>query len=130
MTVGAEIHARMSKAHRKLEAAELLYSRNFTRARVSSAYFAMFHAATAMGLAAGRRFPPCSGWLAVFGETFVETAKVHRGLYADLLEAYGLRRIADYEPLETIPAELAESTLRRAREFVVMAEQFLREENP
>jgi len=125
MNPKAEAHLRRSKD--ELEAAQILFSSSFGDGAIHSAYFAMFHAATAMGLAEGITFPPCSGWLAAFGEVFATTGKIDREFHDDLLEAYRLRQIADYDWREQISDEVAESTLNKATEFVAMAEKFLKE---
>jgi uncharacterized protein (UPF0332 family) len=125
VAMNPKAEALLRRSKEKLEAAQVLLSRHSEGGPVSFAYFAMFHAATAMALAEGRTFPACSGWLAAFGEAFAATGKVDRKFHQDLVEAYRLRQIADYDWRGHIPDEVAESTLKKATEFVAMAEEFL-----
>lgn len=125
MAAEYKVQAHLAKAKRKLGSAQLLLDHHSKRGPIAFAYFAMFHAATAMGLAEGKTFPPCSGWLAAFEEAFPKAGKIDPKFHADLLEAYWLRRVADYDVMREIPAGVAEATLRTASEFVSMAETFL-----
>lgn len=118
-----QVHLTKSKS--QLDAAHFLLDRRSERSAVAIAYFAMFHAATAMGLAEGKTYPACSGWLDAFGEAFATPGKVAPRFYGDLLEAYRLRQIADYGILEPLPPFAAQSTFKKATEFVAMAEEFI-----
>ncbi len=125
MIVDSKVQAHLAKAKRKLGSAQLLLDHHSKRGPIAFAYFAMFHAATTMGLAEGKTFPPCSGWLAAFEEAFAKAGKIEPKFHADLLEAYRLRRVADYDVMTEIPAGVAEATLKTATEFLAMAETFL-----
>lgn len=122
----AKVQAHLAKSRRRLQVAQLLLSHNSEHGPISSAYFAMFHAATAMGIAEGETFPACSGWVTAFGEAFAIPRKIDPKFHADLLQAYRLRQIADYEPLETISEQVTQSMLKKAAEFVAMAEGYLK----
>lgn len=120
------MQAHLAKSKDQLDAAHLLLDRSSERGAVAIAYFAMFHASTAMGLAEGNTFPACSGWLKAFGEAFATTGKVAPRFYEDLLEAYRLRQIADYGALQPLPPLAAQTTFKKATKFVKMAEEFIR----
>lgn len=124
--MSAEVQARLVKSKRNLKAAEVLLSQNYDRAPVRSADFAMFQAAAAMGLAEAKTFSACSGWLRSFGGAFATPRKINRKSYDDLLKAFRFRQIANYDPLQTIFSDVAESALKKATEFVEMAEVFLK----
>ncbi len=115
----------MLTAKEALEAAHVQIVNDRRRGSVHSAYFAMFHAATAMGLANGKKYPACSGWLKAFEQAFVANGAIGRGFRDGLIRAYELRQIADYDPAMQISAESAKTTLASAAEFVMMAEKFL-----
>jgi uncharacterized protein (UPF0332 family) len=70
----------------------------------------------------------CLKWLDAFGKVFVETGRIELGLFDDLREAYGLRKLADYSTREEdrIPPDVAESMFLKAAYFVAMAEEFLK----
>lgn len=121
-----KVQVHLMKSKGKLDAAQILLSGHRDCGSVAFAYFAMFHAASAMGLAEGKAFPACSGWLAAFGETFAATGKIDRKFHDDLLEAYRLRQIAHYGSFEDISDEVAESAVKKASAFVAMAEDYLK----
>ena len=127
-SMNAEAQAWFRKAQRNLEAAGALREVDSPDGVVDRAYFAMFHAATAIGVAHGKRYPRCPGWLDAFGEAFVDTGRVVPRFLADLREAYRLRQIAVYGTSErdTVTTELADSVISMAQQFITMAEQFLK----
>jgi uncharacterized protein (UPF0332 family) len=81
-----------------------------------------------MGAAEDKQYPPCSKWLDVFDEIFVETGRIDLGLFDDLREAYQLHRLAVYgnREQEWFPCDLAESVFLKAAHFVAMADNFLK----
>ena len=61
-------------------------------------------------------------WMVAFKEELVDTGKVAPKFYDDLLEAYRLHQMAQRG--EPISREAAEAMLKRAHEFVAVAEEF------
>ena len=116
--------AHLEIARSKLAAARILMSENLERGAISSSYFSMFHAATAIGLSEGKTFPPCSGWLAAFRESL--SGRIGSEYCADLAEAYRLRQIADYDTTAAIPSGSARTRFERANQFLAMAEAFIK----
>lgn len=123
-----EAQAWFRKAQRRLDTATVTRGVVSPECVVDSAYFAMFSAATAMGVAHGRRYPKCSMWLTAFGEAFVDTGRVQHQFVEDLREAYRLRQIAAYGVREEdrMTTEIADSLLSKAQNFVTMARDFLK----
>jgi len=123
-----EAQAWFRKAQRRLETAQVTRNLVSPGCVVDSAYFAMFQAATAMGVADGKRYPKCSLWLDAFGQAFVDTGRVQPQFFDDLREAYRLRQIAAYGIREEdrIAPQVADSVISKAEIFVTMAEEFLR----
>lgn len=64
-------------------------------------------------------------WIIAFRKQFVDTGKVAPNFYDDLVEAYRLHEIADTSP-ELISPEIAEAMLKKTREFVAIAEEYLK----
>ncbi len=126
--MNAKAQAWFHKAQENLESAEILRKVGSPGGTVDRAYFAMFHAATAMGVAHGKRYPKCSGWLDAFREAFVDTGRVAPRLFAELREAYRLRQIAVYGTSEhdRVTADVADSVISRAQHFMIMTEEFLK----
>ncbi|HEV2382973.1 MAG TPA: HEPN domain-containing protein [Terriglobia bacterium] len=118
----------MRKCRRSLEAARVLREFGSPSGTVDRAYFAMFDAAKAMGLAEGKQYPPCSKWLDTFGEIFAHTGRIEPGFFTHLREAYRLRKIAVYgfREEDRISPAVAAEVLSKASEFVSMAESFIK----
>ena len=125
-----EAQAWLNQAQDNLESAQILRKADSVRGTVDRAYFAMFHAATAMGVAEGKRYPKCSLWLDAFGETFVDTGRVPTRFFNDLREAYRLRRIAVYGigERDRVTTSAADAVISKAQNFVTMAGDFLQGE--
>jgi uncharacterized protein (UPF0332 family) len=92
--VNDEAQTWFRKAQHRLETARIMRNLISSDCIVDRAYFAMFSAATAMGVAEGKRYPKCSMWLNAFGEAFVGTGRVQPQFFNDLREAYQLRQRA------------------------------------
>ncbi|MGO8734124.1 MAG: HEPN domain-containing protein [Terriglobia bacterium] len=118
----------LRKSKDNLDSADILRNHGTPSGTLDRAYFAMFDAAKAMGAAEGKDYPPCSKWLDVFGEVFVETGRIERDLFDDLREAYRLRKLDVYGTREEdlIPRDVAESVFLKAAYFVAKAEEFLK----
>ena len=88
---------------------------------------AMEHATFAMLAARGEKYSSHGALQARFGELFSKTHLVDPKFHRYLLDAFELRHNAEYEVGLDISGDDMERTLKNAREFVAMAEQFLRE---
>ena len=119
----------LRKSKYNLESADILRKDGTAGGTVDRAYFAMFDAAKAMGIAEAKEYPACSKWLDAFGEVFVQTGRIDPSFFEDLREAYRLRRVSVYSFKEEdcISRDVAELVFLKARGFVGMAEGFLRE---
>jgi uncharacterized protein (UPF0332 family) len=126
--MNAEAEAWMRICRSNLGAAHALRDFGSPGGTVDRAYFAMFDAAKAMGAAEGQQYPPCSKWLDTFGEIFADTGRIATHFFADLREAYQLRKIAAYgfREEDCISPQVAAEVLAKARDFVAMAEDFLK----
>jgi uncharacterized protein (UPF0332 family) len=87
----------------------------------------MFESASAMLADIGMRFESHQGVVRKFGEMFAKTRKVEPEYGRTLAQAFDLRQDADYalDARAEISRETAEAELRKAREFVAMAESML-----
>lgn len=123
-----EARAHLKRARENLEDAKVLLSGGRRSAAVSRCYYAMFEAASAMLADGGLRFSRHGEVISQFGEKFAKTDKVDRRFGRDLSRAYDLRWDADYaiDSRSEISADVAEAQFRKAREFVAVAEQFLK----
>jgi len=121
-----EIQSLLAKAHRSLDAAAVIIAAGFFEKVASEAYYAMFYAAKAMLLNAGKRLKQHKQVIRAFESLAKTSGKLK--FYDSLAEAFKLRHFATYETglLADVPEERARVTLQNATEFVTMAEQFLR----
>ncbi|HMD84333.1 MAG TPA: HEPN domain-containing protein [Terriglobia bacterium] len=115
------------KSRDNLESADIFRKQRRPGGTVDRAYFSMFDAAKAMGIAEGEEYPGCSKWLDAFGEVFVQKGRIDPSFFEDLREAYRLRRVAVYgfKEEDRISRDVAESVFLKATRFVRMAEEFL-----
>jgi uncharacterized protein len=114
-------------ARESLADAEFLLSGRRYAAVLSRAYYAVFYAASAMLLQAGLKVESHYGVKTKFSELFVRSGRVEVRFSKILTTSFQQRQDADYSP-ETraaVTKEDAELALRRAEEFVKMAEKFL-----
>jgi uncharacterized protein (UPF0332 family) len=120
--------AHLRNAHERLQDAEAMLSLSRHAGTVDRTYYVMFEAASAMLASLGLEFDSHYGVKIKFGELLVKTGKAERKFGCYLSRAFELREDAVYA-LDTraeIPLEAADQELRKATEFLTMAEQFLR----
>ena len=106
-----------------LQESEYLLSGGFFRGAVGRAYYAMFHAATAVLLHKGIERASHGGIISAFGRFIAKPGLVDPKLHRWLLEAFTLRNDCDYlAPFEAEESQ-ARTTLDRAKEFVDICSQ-------
>lgn len=124
----ALVRARLSKAERKLAAAQDdLEAARFDEA-ASRAYYAMFHAARAALVARGVNARTHAGLNAVFAEHLVRSGAVDEQLGRWLGQARRSREIGDYDDFLTISPEEAGDAVARAARFVETLRSWLRQQ--
>ena len=115
----------IEKADEKLKVAkELFQSKNFDDA-VSRAYYAAFHAATALLLTEGLSADTHSGLVNLFGLHFVKTGKIEKKYGRFLANLKDDRESGDYEVFSTIDEAVAKNALSEAEELVAKIRQML-----
>jgi uncharacterized protein (UPF0332 family) len=101
-----------------LKESEHLLAGGFFRGTVGRAYYAMFHAATALLLHQGIERTSHRAVISAFGEFMAKPGLVDARFHKYLIEAFILRNDCDYlAPFEPEESQ-ARTTLERAREFV------------
>jgi uncharacterized protein len=126
------IEAHRRKAWERLKDAESLFSLDRYGGTVNRTYYAIFEAASAMLASLGLEFQSHQGVISKFGELLAKTGRVEPRFGHVLKKAFELREDADYalDARAEISRQTAEAELQKAREFVNMAEEFLRGQNP
>ena len=116
MTEEAQQHFR--KAADCVEDSQILLDNDRLAAAVARAYYAMFHAATAVLVAKGIKRSSHHGILSAFGEHLVKPGLIKQEFHLYLREAFELRQQTDYEPIVDIDVKQAKETLEQAVDFV------------
>lgn len=120
-----EIEAELRVAHEALLESEQLLKLGLLRGAGSRIYFAVFHAASAVLLAEGRRCSSHRETIATFGLLFARTGRWDPKFHRYLIDAEDFREEADYMTDVPVKVEGVVERLQKAREFVAMAEAFL-----
>ena len=116
MTEETQQHFR--KAADCVEDSQILLDNDRLAAAVARAYYAMFHAATAVLAAKGIKRSSHHGILSAFGEHLVKPGLIKQEFHLYLREAFELRQQTDYDPIVDIDAKQAKETLEQAVDFV------------
>jgi uncharacterized protein (UPF0332 family) len=109
-----------------LQESEYLLSGGFFRGAVGRAYYAMFHAATAVLLHKGIERASHGGIISAFGRFIAKPSLVDPKLHRWLLEAFTLRNDCDYLAPFDAEESQARTTLDRAKESVSVCSQLCR----
>lgn len=121
------VQAHFRNAHERLKDAEGMFSLGRYAGTVNRTYYAMFEAASAILASRGLEFDSHRAVIAKFGELLVKGGKVESRFGRFLARAFELREDADYaiDTRAEIPQNTAEAELRKAQEFVAMAEDLI-----
>jgi uncharacterized protein (UPF0332 family) len=118
-----DVQRHIESAEVFLRESEHLLSGGFFRGTVGRAYYAMFHAATAVLLHKGIERTSHGGIIAAFGRFITRPGLADPKFHRYLIEAFTLRNDCDYlAPFEAEESQ-ARATLNRAREFVDVCRQ-------
>lgn len=117
--------ALLKKAKASLEGARLLNDQRLYDFAVSRAYYTMFYVAEAFLLGEGLAFSKHSGVIAVFGQRFAKTGRVPQEFHRYLIEGEASRNVGDYDTGRGLTKEDAAEQIRRAEEFVKLAERLI-----
>ena len=97
---------------------QILLDNDRLAAAVARAYYAMFHAATAVLAVKGIKRSSHHGILSAFGEHLVKPGLIKKCFHQSLLEAFELRQQTDYEPIANVDNQQAREILDQAIDFV------------
>ncbi len=119
----------IEKADGNLQSSRLLIDKGFNDIAVSRSYYAMFYAAEAILLTENLKFSSHSGVVSQFGLNFVRKGIFQPELGRDLNRAFDDRTSADYGFQSDITAEMAEKSLKRAKNFTKALKEYLNQNN-
>ncbi|MBI4770924.1 MAG: HEPN domain-containing protein [Chloroflexi bacterium] len=131
----ARVRNWLARAREYLRAAEHEFNGEFYARSISTAYYAMFYAATAALTSIGVSRARHSGVESAFGEYFVRTGKINREVGQLLSRAREDREESDYDEIPVMGHDSAHTILDYARRFVrevaaYLAGQGLTDESP
>jgi uncharacterized protein (UPF0332 family) len=93
------------------------------RAAISRTYYAMFYIARVFLLEKNLTFSKHSATISAFGQHFAATGNIPSRFHRMLSDAFELRGDADYDFETPVDREETEKMIRKAQEFMELAEQ-------
>jgi len=116
----------IDKAIRAIEAAEILLKAGSIDFAAGRAYYAMFFTAEALLLDKGLSFSKHSAVHAAFGKFFSKEGIIDKKFHSWLLDAFDQRIVGDYGVESVIDIVDVEQMIKRAKEFLKVAQRFLK----
>lgn len=125
-----KVHVRhwLNRADEYLRAAELEFQHEFYARSISTAYYAMFYAATGALASIGVKRAKHTGVISAFGEHFIRPRKLNREIGQILSQTMEDREESDYAEMPVIDRELAQQRLDQARQFIDTVTRYLVEQ--
>ena len=120
-----EVAELLQKASRNIAAAERLARDGDLEIAISRAYYALFYVARALLIAEGESYSKHSTVIAMYGARFARTRRLDPRFHRYLLDAFDMRRDADYLLGFAATPENASAVIQWAREFLDAATSFL-----
>ncbi|HYN78462.1 MAG TPA: HEPN domain-containing protein [Lamprocystis sp. (in: g-proteobacteria)] len=120
-----EIRAVLDKAVDKLRVAQLLLGEGAGSDAVSRAYYAAFHAVSALHLSQGRSFSSHAQVIGQFNKDFVRTARFPQEFTRILARLFEDRQSGDYDVASAITADEARQDVADAEKIVDAVTIFL-----
>ena len=113
------IRYRLEQADESLKDAKaLLDATRSPRSIINRSYYAMFYAVLALLQKVGKVPRKHSGAISLFDTEFVRKGLFAKELSKDLHAIFNLRQVSDYQIIEPVTLEEAETALKRAEYFV------------
>lgn len=119
------IKAQIAKSEEKLSAAKSLFKDEFFDDAVSRAYYAVFHAASAVLLAEGITVETHDALKTMFGLKFVKTGKINKRYGRILNTLKDERENGDYDIFTDFDSQEVDDIVKQAEEFVGEMKRFL-----
>ncbi len=119
MIEDARLH--LALAGEMLAEAAAAVSRGAHRTAVDRAYYSMVHAAAALLAADGEQAASHGRLIARLGERFARPGRIGREHHRAMVDAYELRRAADYDPRAEFDVADVSDLVIAARRFVAAA---------
>jgi uncharacterized protein (UPF0332 family) len=113
----------INQAKESLEAARILNSAGYHGFAASRAYYSMFYVAEAFLLGKQMIFSSHAAVISAFGRELAKTGEVPTEFHRFLIRGMEVRHTGDYDSSQGVTPEEAEEQLKRAAQFVELAEK-------
>lgn len=120
-----EVEANLQRAHASLASAKMLVGAGHSDDAASRAYYAAFHAATALLVHEGLDFSKHSAVISAIHRRFVKPGQLDRDIGKSLNWLFDLRSIGDYGEVQHVPLQQADEAVAAAERFVAAVEKLL-----
>lgn len=120
-----EIQTNLDRADSSLQAARLLFDANLPDDVASRAYYASFHAASALLLSDGLSFTSHSGVLRAISLNFVKTGRLDRRHGKNLNWLAELRQVGDYGESRHVTIDEAQKAISVSNSFLEQVRSLL-----
>jgi uncharacterized protein (UPF0332 family) len=125
--LNSELEQLLQKAEEKLRVAALLIKEDAPSDAASRAYYAAFHAVTALHLSRGNAYSSHGQVIGRFNKDFVKTGVFPDTFTRILTRLFEDRQSADYDVADTLSQEDAERDVADSREIVNKIRSYLAE---
>lgn len=124
----ARVQNWLKRAQEYLRAAEHEFNGEFYARSISTAYYAMFYAATGALASIGVERAKHSGVVSAFGEHFIRSGKLGGELGRMLRQTMEDRETSDYDETPVVDRDLAQERINEARRFISAVTTYLAEQ--
>ncbi|MFQ5637160.1 MAG: HEPN domain-containing protein [bacterium] len=117
----------IARAHENVTEMNVLLVRSLYFGAVNRAYYAIFHAFSALLLWDGKEFSSHKSLISYFGKHYSRTGRVPKHYHRVFLDAFEIRQRADYDYDAIVSKEQAEEIAANANEIVEYVESKIHE---
>lgn len=129
MSYSDEIQANLDRAYSSLQSAKVLRDVSLLDDSASRAYYAVFHAASALLLSKGLTFNSHAGVMRAINLEFVRTGELDRSFGQELNWLAELRQVGDYGEICHMDRASAERAIEQAEAFLDQVNLVLNQSN-
>ena len=104
---------------------EYLLDGKYFYGTANRAYYAMFHAVSALLLSDGKEFSSHQGVISCFGKDYAKSKIVPVEFHRDLIDAYDLRQDVDYDVGASVSEKQAKEVVAKAKIIVQFIEELI-----
>jgi uncharacterized protein (UPF0332 family) len=123
------VSGHMKKAQSNLDSAQMLYDNCMYDSAVSSSYYAVFHAVSALLASKGMEFSKHKTVISKYNEEFVRTGLISSISFRSLTALFRLRIDCEYDPIVFIGEDGAKEALKLAQAAIQDITEYCRANN-